>query len=150
MPRKLKLDIEFTPEFSLTGVVCAQKDYRLCWLINKQLDTDLKRLQDFIFRPDNTSNPGRFSVFHHNLPQLMKRYFLVSNKSNENTLLGDHRNLDYLFLIKNPGDDVLTRNISKELRSIPAVEAALNLDITGKKTGLFLYDFEIYLGKALR
>ncbi len=150
MPRKLKLDIEYVPEFSIIGLVSAQKDYRLCWLLNKQLDTDLKRLRDFIFRPEKNRNPGRFTVFHYALPHLMMRCFLVSNKSSETTLLAEPRNLDYLFLLKNPKEQFNIKDISERLRSIPPVEAAIPLITDSKKTSPFLYDFELYLGKALK
>ena len=149
MPRKLKLNIEYVPEFSIIGIVSAQKDYRLSWLLNKYLDADLKKLQDFIFRSDKSKNPGRYAAYHHELPDLMAQYFLVSNKSNELHLLKEPKNLDYLFLLKNPGQHIKAADIVGKIRSVPPVEAAFIIDQPGAASNTMLYDFELHLGKTL-
>lgn len=152
MPGKLKLDIAYTPAFGVVGLFTPQKDYRLCWFLNQHLNADFRRLSGFSYLPCNQSAPAVFSVYHYDIPGLMVRYFLVSNKSLAGRLFERPKNLDYLLLISKSGTQaVAMEDIIARLRKVPVIEAAFNLDNQlGERAAGFFYDFEIYLGAALR
>ncbi len=151
MPKKLKLDIAYTPEFRAIGLFTAQKDYRLCWFLNQHLHTDLRRLPDFRYTPHTQSSQGCFSVFHYAVPKLMMHYFLVANKSHEGLLFKEPKNLDYLLLLKQPSDQLKLEPLIANIRRLSMIQAAFLLDKKlGKGTTAFFYDFEMYLGNVLR
>ncbi len=152
MPKKLKLDIAYTPAFGVVGLFTPQKDYRLCWFLNQHLDADFHRLTGFSYLPCNQSAPAVFSVYHHDIPGLMLHYFLVSNKSPAGRLFDSPKNLDYLMLIsKSARQAMVMEDIIARLRKVPVIEAAFGLDNQlGSRAAGFFYDFEVYLGEALR
>ncbi len=151
MAKKLKLEVSYRPEFRATGLFTAQKDYRLCWLLNQHLHIDLQRLPDFEYLCLNQSTPGHFAVYHYELPELMMRYFLVCNKSSEGVLFGEPKNLDYLLLLKQPSDQLQLDDLITKIRKVPMMQAVFDLDEKlGKRGNAFFYDFEMYLGEALK
>lgn len=149
--KKLKLEVSLTSEFRVMGLFTTQKDYRLCWLLNQHLQLDLKRLPDFEYTPLNQSVPGRFAIYHCHVPELRMRYFLVCNKCSKGVLFGEPKNLDYLLLLKQPGDQWQPKELINSIREMPAMQAVYSLDgKLGNRGDAFLYDFEMYLGEALK
>lgn len=149
--KKLKLEVSFSPGFRAIGLFAAQKDYRLCWLLNQYLHLDLRRLPDFEYTPLNQSTPGHFAIYHCKVPELRMHYFLVCNKCSEGVLFGEPKNLDYLLLLKQPGDQLQLKDLINTVRKMPAIQAVYSLDgKLGKRGDAFFYDFEMYLGEALK
>jgi len=151
MSKKLKLDLEYTPDFLIIGVFSSLKDYRLCWLLNKQLKTDLRRLPDFVHHPAKQEGEESFSVFHYESEALRARYFLLSNRGSQGILFPEPKNMDYLFLCRqSPAGSDITKLV-KSIREVPAVQAAYLLDKIPHRTAKgVLYDFEMYLNDALK
>jgi hypothetical protein len=58
---KLTDDDEF--DFLLLGIVCQQKDYRLCHELNRQVHLNLKRMDDFEIRNTKRMKNSVFSFF---------------------------------------------------------------------------------------
>ncbi len=149
MVKKRKLHIAYSPDFRAIGLFTDQKDYRLCWHLNRFLGTDLRRLPDFSYLPPNTAREILFPVFHYEDAPVMMRYFLIGNKSGEGPIFGDPKNLDYLLLLKQPSDQFNPSGLTRRLRSIPSIKAAVLLDdILGKRAESFYYDFEMYLQRT--
>ena len=146
MPRKLKLQIEYKPEFRTIGLSSIQKDYRLSWLINQALGTDLQRLPDFKYVARGMDEPCRFPVFHHATPELKTRYFLVKNRCTHGHLLTQAKNMDYLFVLKQTEDYPVLDALLTQLRKMKDIQAAFTLDDKlDKQSTAFFYDFELYL-----
>lgn len=150
MAKKLKLDIEYTPDFRLIGIFSPQKDYRLCWMLNNQLKTDLCRIPDFIYHPFKKAEASSFAVYNYDSGMLRTRYLLLSNRASGGLLLPDPKNLDFLFLIWKPDTGQDIEHVLNHVRKLSAVQAAFVLDdsITAR-TKEVLYDFEMYLNEVL-
>ncbi len=156
MSKKLKLAMEYTPEFSLIGVFTPQKDYRLCWLLNRHLKTDLRRLPDFIYHhAKSTSGEGKedtFSVYHYESTALRTSYFMISNRGRQGVVLFPKpKNMDYLLLCRRASSVSDIQDMVKKIREVPDVQAAYLLeDNPDRQAKEVLYDFEMYLNEALR
>ncbi len=151
MTKKLKLHVEYKPDFRAIGLFTTQKDYRLCWYLNQHLHTDLRRLPDFHYQPYGQTTKSDFSVFHYALPKLMMHYFLIANKSREGLLFPEPKNLDYLLLLKQPSDQLNLGHLVTKIHNLPMIQAAFILDQRlGKRATAFFYDFEMYLGNAMK
>ncbi|TVR41702.1 MAG: IPExxxVDY family protein [Bacteroidia bacterium] len=151
MPKKLKLKIEQIHDFKTVGIFSTQKDYRLCWLLNKTLNLDLKRIDDFLHSPHNQNTPSSFPLFYQEIPRLMLRYFLLNNRSKEGLLFPEPKNLDYLLLLDKPSEQHDIDALIKKIRSVPMVQAAYLLDgKLGKKADSFFYDFEMHITDVLK
>ncbi|MFO7872992.1 MAG: IPExxxVDY family protein [Bacteroidales bacterium] len=154
MAKKRKLHTTFTPEFSVIGLFSAQKDYRLCWLINNHLHIGLKRLPDFQPVKEEPPSSGKFSVYACHDPKIMTSHYLVSNKSTEDLLVDVSPAPDFLMLVQQgeePVDTETFNTLISSLRAIPMIDAAYSFDEKlAQKAGAFLYDFEMFLTKADR
>ena len=150
MSKKLTLDMEYTPEFRLIGVFTPLKDYRLCWLLNRQLKTDLRRLPDFTYYLKKQDVSEEFSADHYKSRETREDYFLLSNKGNHLTLLPKPKNMDYLLLLRQAETASDTTALVKSIRKIPAIQAAYILDSFPAGAKEVLYDFEMFLNEALK
>lgn len=146
MTKKHVLQHEYRHNFKVIGISSAQKDYRLCWLINNQLGYDLKRLPDFIHKHPDHDREQSYSVYHYEEPAMFLHINLLANKSEEHQLFLQPRNTDYLLLFKQPSEQLNLEELVKAIRKIPQVQAAFLLPrVNDKKYSAFFFDFELFL-----
>jgi hypothetical protein len=122
-------------DYKLIGISCAEKDYRLCWAINRALSIDLVRM----------SNDGIASRSH--LLQFPFYQFiddergricrLLANRFENNVLMKELKTIDYLFLIQ--GEDINLQEIIKKLGDIEFVFLATEIEIDKLKDKDLLY-----------
>jgi len=148
MAKKHILQHEYQHGFKAIGITSAQKDYRMCWLLNNHLGFDMKRIQDFCITPPGGDAEQCFSVYQHDEPSLFLHVNLLANKNQESLLLVQFKNIDYLLLFKQPGDQIRLNDLVKSIRGIPQVQAAFLLSgLSDKKTTMFFFDFEMFLSQ---
>jgi hypothetical protein len=146
MAKKHILQHEYRHTFKVIGISSAQKDYRMCWLINKQLGYDLKRLPDFVYKLPDHDKGQSYSVYHYEEPAMFLHINLMSNKSDEDQLFPQPKNIDYLLLFKQPSEQLNMDELVKAIRKIPQVQAAFLFSrINEKKFSSFFFDFELFL-----
>lgn len=148
MIKKRKLNIEYSIEINVFGVYATLKDYRFCWMLNKNLGFDMKRIPDLSFSPNKASEPVLFPVFYFELSKLRTQLFLVVNKSINGVLCDEPKSMDYLFLVKSPDTETVNQLVDG-LKTLPDVQTVFELDIRkNKRTTTVLYDFELFLSKV--
>ena len=146
MTKVRKLDIEYSPDFLAIAIFTAQKGYRLCWLLNQQLNTSFTRLPDFSLKVGKDQEERKMPVFGHEDPLLFDRFYLLTNKHQGIVCIDSPQNMDFLMLIKRPSDQFDMKALLKKLRDIPQVNAAIEADtLLGKASGGLFYDFDTYL-----
>ena len=146
MSKKRTLAIDYTPDFRAVGIFTAQKDYRLCWLLDQYLRTAFQRLPDFSFVSENQKPPLTVPVFRHTDRRLLRKYFLLPNKLETTALFQKPANMDYLFLVQQPSDQFDMQRLIKEIRNIPQVNTAIEAGpFLGKAANSFYFEFEHYL-----
>ena len=120
--KKKRLEIEYSYDFDLIGVISSAKGYKLAWDINNQLLTRLVRQPDLIVQFKNNTECS-FSYF--SFENEVNKLKLFRNKPNDsdsrNFLLSEYPHFDFVILIQ--GEEYGNSNRLQELlRNIASIE----------------------------
>ncbi|HAW51205.1 MAG TPA: IPExxxVDY family protein [Flavobacteriales bacterium] len=129
------LNVNDDYDFSLLGISCHAKDYRLCWEINKALNVDLEK-QHYIFSEKQSdkafSNAAYFDEENH------IDYVLISNKNEGGVLIPEHSQLDYFIKIQGPQHEFIAEDSRSALLNIDFVLAVVELNPSELKSKMNL------------
>jgi hypothetical protein len=125
---KMVLTIEEDYDFTLIGISCHSKDYRLCWELNKMLNTDLIRTKDYDINKKNGKSSFSFYEFIDESNYL--EYFFISNRGKSGFLIPEQNNVDFFILIRGSTSDSLTKEIIGKINSLSLVLTSFNIDPT--------------------
>ncbi len=146
MVKKTLLKLEYKPEYRAFGVFSPQKDYRLCWLINRHLGMEFIRLNDMQHTPQSRQEPIDFPVFQYKGPDGYAHWLLIGNKTPKGPLFADPRNMDFLLLILGKSGTLDIKDTIQDMRSIAQVQAIYEINpIIGSQAGSFFFDLELFL-----
>lgn len=152
MAKKRILRLPVETEYRIIGVVCSERDYRFCWLINKQLGFNFRRVTDFEHKPLKSPFVLKFSAYHYEAHESLQcSFFLVNNRSeNDLKLFGTPAGIDFLLLVKADEMRFGFQELINKLRSVQQLSTAWQLDdALGKNKESFLYDFEMFVFKEI-
>jgi hypothetical protein len=133
--KKNRLDIEYTYDFELLGLISSAKGYRLAWEINKLLGVKLIKQPDLIIQQKN--KPG-MAYSHFASGSTVNMLKLFRNKPNEidttkNLLIPEFPHLDFILLAE--GDEHIEINRLQELlNNIPSIELVAFLPLAALKS----------------
>lgn len=148
MAKKLILNLDFEHPFQAIGICSQQKDYRLCWLLNKQLEVELRRMRDFHYTPQHQKAAVDFPVYRYKNERQLIDFMLVSNKAGGQILFPEPKTLDYLFLLRNSSDQFDIAELLAKMRKTPYIQAAFFVgEKLGKQEKDFFFDFELFLSQ---
>ena len=100
------------------GIACTEKDYRLCYFLNRELDIELaKSSTELKFNRDN--NTCKMMYFH--ALDLNSEYYLLENKTTTFSLLPDYKNINYWFIVKSRSFDPPDKSYSKKLNKLDVI-----------------------------
>ncbi len=132
---KYLLDNDYEYDFNLFGICCHEKDYRLCWAINTNLNLSLSKINetiDVVFSKKE-KNIGTFTVFKHLEKEYEEGLFLISNKSLYGCLVPEKNHIDYFLMIKNSFKQDSNQIMSK-INAIPFVLTTQEIDVNMLKS----------------
>ncbi|MBM78438.1 MAG: hypothetical protein CL846_08140 [Crocinitomicaceae bacterium] len=132
---KYLLENDYEYDFTLYGICCHEKDYRLCWAINSNLNLSLSKTKetiDVVFSKKE-KNIGVFSVFKHIEKNDLDGLFLVSNKSVYGSLIPEKNHFDYFLMIKTPFKENY-KDIINKINAIPFVLTTQEIDVNMLKS----------------
>lgn len=152
MAKKLMLETRSEPAFyTLIGISGPLRDYRLSYLLNHSLEFNLKKLDDFSYVLPGKKEPEVFSLFYYRDEDQPNSYYLVSNKNDENYLLPEMRQMDFLLIIegafKKSRKDILLKNIRDTKNVLAAYEIRFN---ELKNFENILIDLELHMTNILK
>ncbi len=133
--KKNRLDIEYTYDFELLGIISSVKGYRLAWEINKLLGVRLVKQPDLVIHQKSKSITS-YSYFASG--GTINRLKLFRNKANENDtvknlLVPEFQHLDYILLAE--GEEHIEINRLQEfLRDISSIELVAYLPLASLKS----------------
>ncbi|GAB3915414.1 IPExxxVDY family protein [Mucilaginibacter boryungensis] len=128
MNKKL-LKFEIDLDFVLIAITSAQKDYRLCYLVNKYLHFNFVRVDDLEVNIYPTSAQAvPFSMYEYYWEASETSFYLIANRGADGLLIPEMREADYFLMIKNYIDDQDLNDIINGLNKIPEVVAAIKID----------------------
>lgn len=150
MAKKLKLDPGFSSDFTIIGISCHLKDYKMAFNVNSKLGLNLKRGTDFA-SPTPEGRDCTYSFYHSGHESGKCNYFLLSNHHPESKLLPYLKTTDYFFII----DEVLgpssIQALITPIRQIQNVLTAFEVkQDTVKNIDTFLSDLELHITETLQ
>lgn len=126
---KFKLEPEYDYDFFLVGISCHEKDYRVCWGVNKVLDLDLEKVDDLEIHSKKPNEDAMFALFSQQMTDTEVDYFLISNKTpGPGLLIPEQKSADYFFIARGPFDGNDEDRMLSSLKSISFVLTAFRLD----------------------
>ena len=126
---KTRLNVEYDFDFCLIGIVCSEKDFRLCWMLNNQLGLKLAKMDE------HTSGVGRHSLFSYADESLMREYNLIANKADTGKLLlEEHQHTDYFMIVKGELDNEEKKYFAEQIKKLSSVSASYLMDVETLKS----------------
>jgi len=146
MAKKVLLDIHSeSAYYTLLGISCHHKDYRLSFLLNQALDSEFLKMDDLPLFPPGTKEATDFSFYFYKDEDNFNSYFLISNRSQENVLVPAFRQVDFLLLIEGPFKKAQKDSVLKRIKSVPNILMAFEIDLsTIKNYENLLSDIEMH------
>lgn len=134
--KKTKLFIEPTFDFELLGLVSPVKDYKMAWLINRDLDLDLVRAEEiqieFLSAP-KLEISQYFLSLPHGYIQLLKNK-AINTSQQLAYLIPELRNLDYFLLVQDQTQQLSITTFVDHLSKNPFIQSVVRLDVSKIKS----------------
>jgi hypothetical protein len=134
--KKTKLFVEPTFDFELLGLVSPVKDYKMAWLINRDLNLALVKSEDV--KIEFVSSP-RLEISQYFLSLPHGYIQLLKNKALNTTqqlayLIPELRNLDYFLLVQDQTQQTSIATFVDHLTRNPFIQSVVRLDISKIKS----------------
>ncbi len=128
---KYKLDILLQTDFQLIGIVTPLPAYRVAYFINMELELCLKRKDDWVLEFGRRNEKYRFPLFCDYLEIDKLNIYLLGNKAlqTSNTLLPEHRYLDFLLMLKGVEGSYFCRTYSEKLAAFAHFQTIVKIDV---------------------
>jgi len=137
MAKKILIETRSEPAlFTLFGISCHLKDYRLSFLINKKLELEFVKMEDFM----------GYSFYFCRDEDRFNTYYLLGNRGQDTILLPGLKQTDFILLVEGPFKKNQKDKLLENIRSIQNVLTAFEIRFeTIKNYEIVLTDLEIHL-----
>ena len=128
-PKRHKLAVSIDEDYCLLGIASDEPDYKLCWLINQQLDTSFARMDDLVLYNSRLNEDQEVPLFVYYDENKMVTYRLIRNRLTSGHFLSDLKNIDYVLHIQG---DIVTDEIDDFLQKIvktPGIRFCVPVDL---------------------
>ncbi|OCX51250.1 hypothetical protein BEL04_19210 [Mucilaginibacter sp. PPCGB 2223] len=125
---KKVLKFEIDLDFVLVAITSSLKDYRLCYMVNRELKMNFAKTEDLHLDPLHGNNPAYFSIYRYAIDDEEAEFFLIANKGSEGYLIPEMNKTDYWLMIKNYYDNDELDKLVTGLNRIPEIVAAVKVD----------------------
>lgn len=144
MKKKLKHKLDF--EGNLIGINCALPDYSLSFFINRALNIDLRKCEDFPYYVVKEEAEWKFSVFYYNDVKIRNEFILLNNQHKGGFLLEKYKQFDYFFLMNGVLTEQFTEELIDRIQQIKQIFYSTLIDRKKDKNLIYLQEcLEIYL-----
>lgn len=127
--KKTVLSFDLDYDYIIVGISCHFKDYRLCFLINQNLNLHFVKQDDHILQLKNNENKQYFSFFKDQKIEEEINYYLLNNRSEFGYLIPEFKQADYIFIAENTEESINEQlNYLEKIKSINGVLTAFNID----------------------
>jgi len=124
--KRIRLEGGQKYESVLLGIVSAEPDYKLSLALNRKFGISLKNNPPVIIQ--NNLPELSFSRFSDVSGSTDLTYDLISNRTGKNFLLKKLKNIDYIFQIHDPGNEIDISTTINMLRGIDCITAVFKID----------------------
>jgi len=147
MAKRIMLDIHSEPAwYTLIGISCHLKDYRLSYLLHENLGVRLTRLDDMPFYGQGAAEPMPVSLYRWKNEEEFTTYFVLSNRNEGAWLVPQAKQAAFLLLIEGEFKAKQQESLISALRRVPNVLMAFPISFdTVKNYENILTDLELHL-----
>ena len=128
--KKIILDSDLEYDFYLLGLSSYEKDYRIVWEINKERNFHFHKIDDHIVYHRKSGIDQHFSAFLYDDEQRGIQYKIIRNHSETGPLLEEHKNIDYVLIIRGEIDEEEIRQHKSALATLSAVQAVFIFELS--------------------
>ncbi len=133
--KKKRLDIDYSYDFELIGIISPLKGYKLAWEINNRLEVKLIKEGDLQITFKNLSECS-FSYFSYQVEGNTLKLF--RNKPNEqelskNLLVPEYPHFDFILMTQSD-DTGKSNRLQEVLREIPSIELVAFIPLNALKS----------------
>ena len=121
--KRLEADINF--DFTIIGLVCPLKEYKLAWYLNNKLDIKLNKEKDIeieFVKDQNLLISNYFYETEHSYYRVLKNRSVSEYDDKPAFLLPELNRFDYLILASGYEDTYPIRTLKGILANIPKVQ----------------------------
>ncbi|MBS1490171.1 MAG: IPExxxVDY family protein [Bacteroidetes bacterium] len=134
MAKRKRLDIDFSFDFQLYGIISTLKPFKLVWEINRAAGKNLVKMPDF----EIESKAGSRPYVYYASPQKINMLRLFKNKPTDESrsrelLVPEHPHFDYILLQHGEAFEESNR-LQELLRNIPSVELTAFIPLAALKS----------------
>lgn len=135
-PKKHKIEFAASGDFTIIGISCHLKDYRVAFFLNQQLHFSLQRVNDLVLCYEDCEGDKdeivefNYSFFIFRNREDRRDYYLVSNHHPERRLIGSHKAIDYFLFINDIPAPSYTKELILKIQEIPGINTAYHIDDT--------------------
>jgi hypothetical protein len=134
--KKSKLLVEHSYDFELIGLVSHVRDYKMAWIVNKELDLNLVKFDDIeldFITPPNLIIAHYFLSLPHGRIQLLKNRAL--NSTNQILyLIPELKSMDYFLLVHDRSFQISINTFATQLNKNTLIQNAMTLDVNKLKS----------------
>jgi hypothetical protein len=146
MSKKVFLEVREEPViFTLIGISCHVKDYRISFLLNKHLGSAFLKLEDLRITLNNKKDPAEFSFYYYPDEDYFNTYYLLANRCEEYVLAPEIKQVDFLMIVEGEFSKVQKDRLIASIRNIPNVLTAYEIKFSEiKNYETLLNDMEMH------
>lgn len=130
--KKFELEVEYQYDFLLYGIVSVEKSHRLIWHINHIYPYQFVRIDDYEL--DLNNKPLSFSRYLFTYEENHLTYCLLANKDDNNYLIPELKNFDYLLTVKGALDFFDEEGFKNTLNELTVIQLAYVLEVDKLKS----------------
>ena len=148
---KYKLEIEPDYNFLLIGISSHEKDYSLCWAINKKLNIELVKKDSLEIKGKKQITSAFFSFYEYINEEDFLEYFVIANtsenklpvtadntlfskedksknKTSNELLIPEQKQIDFFLIIKGELEEEFKNETLKQIKQIDVVQTAIRIE----------------------
>lgn len=122
------LSFELELDFILIAITSGLRDYRLCYHINKELNMNFRKVDDYFLNLFAGNEALQFSQYFFKIEASETEFFLIANQSAAGYLIPEMGNINYFMLIKNHLDQNDLNDALARLAHIEGIEAVMQVN----------------------
>ena len=151
MPKKLKLDIDFSSDITLIAISCHKRDFWLAMQLNENLKTDLRRMNDLPYFHPVAKELLHYSLFHHVDENSGYSWFLIGNYNPDGKLFTELKGADFIIMLNSTLSLEKQTELIKKIKEIKGVLTAFQSDLNKiKDLKNFISDLELHMVEELK
>lgn len=124
----IMLDWEPECTFELISIVSHVRDYRICWMLNSQLNLQLEWKEEVPLLSGKGKQKSLFNRFYYNDELNWLHYHFINNKYLGDNLVPELKQVDHFLLVEGNNADQEKARIMATLKQSPMIQAVLDVD----------------------